>query len=56
VYSVEMHWGLNFLSVAPASGIGTYYLDSGEDLRRVIKDGDMIFIDMGTYVHGYRGD
>ena len=42
--------------MAPAVGVGTYYLDSGEDPRRVIQEGDMVFIDMGIWVHGYLGD
>ncbi len=48
--------GAESVSMAPAVGIGTYYLDSGEDPRRVIEEGDMVFIDMGIYVHGYLGD
>jgi Xaa-Pro aminopeptidase len=40
--------------MAPAAG--TYYLDSGEDPRPVIAAGDMVFIDMGIWVHGYLGD
>ena len=43
-------------SMAPASGVGTYYLDSGGDPRRVIREGDMVFIDLGIWVHGYLGD
>jgi Xaa-Pro aminopeptidase len=42
--------------MAPAVGVGTYYLDSGEDPRRAIAEGDMIFVDMGIWVHGYLGD
>ncbi|MBT4497556.1 MAG: aminopeptidase P family protein [Gemmatimonadetes bacterium] len=48
--------GAEQVSMAPASGVGTYYLDSGEDPRRAIQEGDMVFIDMGIYVHGYLGD
>ncbi len=48
--------GAEYAVMNPAVGIGTYYLDSGEDPRRVIKEGDMLFIDMACYVHGYLGD
>ncbi|MBT5450580.1 MAG: aminopeptidase P family protein [Gemmatimonadetes bacterium] len=48
--------GAESVAMAPAAGVGTYYLDSGEDPRRVIKEGDMVFIDMGIWVHGYLGD
>jgi Xaa-Pro aminopeptidase len=48
--------GAESVAMAPASGIGTYYLDSGEDPRREIAEGDMVFIDMGIWVHGYLGD
>lgn len=48
--------GAEDASMAPASGVGTYYLDSGEDPRRVIREGDMVFIDMIVHVHGYLGD
>jgi len=48
--------GAEQVSMAPASGVGTCYLDSAEDPRRVIREGDMVFIDMGIYVHGYLGD
>ena len=42
--------------IAPATGVGTYYLDSAEDTRREITEGDMIFIDMGIWLRGYLGD
>lgn len=48
--------GAESVAMAPAAGVGTYYLDSGEDPRRVIAPGDMVFIDMGIWVHGYLGD
>jgi Xaa-Pro aminopeptidase len=48
--------GAESVAMAPAVGVGTYYLDSGEDPRRVIQEGDMVFIDMGIWVHGYLGD
>ncbi|MBT4096847.1 MAG: aminopeptidase P family protein, partial [Gemmatimonadetes bacterium] len=48
--------GAESVAMAPASGVGTYYLDSGEDPRRRIEEGDMVFIDMGIWVHGYLGD
>ncbi|MEE3264001.1 MAG: Xaa-Pro peptidase family protein [Candidatus Latescibacterota bacterium] len=48
--------GAESVAMAPASGIGTGYLDSGEDPRRRIEEGDMVFIDMGIWVHGYLGD
>ncbi|HJP29520.1 MAG TPA: Xaa-Pro peptidase family protein [Candidatus Latescibacteria bacterium] len=48
--------GAESVAMAPASGVGTYYLDSGEDPRRTIEAGDMVFIDMGIWVHGYLGD
>lgn len=48
--------GAESVSMAPASGVGTYYLDSGEDPRREIRDSDMVFIDMGIWVNGYLGD
>jgi Xaa-Pro aminopeptidase len=48
--------GAESVAMAPAAGVGTYYLDSGEDPRRVIQEGDMVFIDMGIWVHGYLGD
>lgn len=48
--------GAESVAMAPASGEGTYYLDSGEDPRRRIEAGDMVFIDMGIWVHGYLGD
>jgi len=48
--------GAEYAVMNPAVGIGTYYLDSGEDPRRVIREGDMLFIDMACYVHGYLGD
>lgn len=48
--------GAEYAVMNPAVGIGTYYLDSGEDPRRVIREGDMLFIDMAAYVHGYLGD
>ncbi|MSS72022.1 MAG: aminopeptidase P family protein [Candidatus Latescibacteria bacterium] len=38
------------------TGPGTFYLDSGEDARRTIQAGEMVFIDMGIAVHGYIGD
>ncbi len=54
--AVMLRAGAESVSMAPASGVGTYYLDSAEDPRRVIDEGDMVFIDMGIYVHGYLGD
>jgi Xaa-Pro aminopeptidase len=48
--------GAEYAAMNPAVGIGTYYLDSGEDPRRVIQEGDMLFIDMACYAHGYLGD
>lgn len=48
--------GAEYAVMNPAVGIGTYYLDSGEDPRRVIREDDMLFIDMAAYVHGYLGD
>lgn len=48
--------GAESVAMAPASGAGTWYLDSAEDPRRVIDEGDMVFIDMGIWVHGYLGD
>jgi Xaa-Pro aminopeptidase len=42
--------------MAPASGVGTCYLDSAEDPRRVAHQGDMVFMDMIIHVHGYLGD
>jgi Xaa-Pro aminopeptidase len=48
--------GAEYANMAPASGPGTWYLDSAEDPRRVIREGDMVFIDMIIHVHGYLGD
>ena len=48
--------GAEDADMKPACGVGTYYLDSGEDPRRVIQEGDMVFIDMIIHVHGYLGD
>lgn len=48
--------GAEDVQMAPAVGVGTYYLDSGEDPRRAIEEGDMIFIDMALHVRGYLGD
>lgn len=48
--------GAEDAKMAPAVGEGTYYLDSGENPRRAIKEGDMIFIDMAIHVRGYLGD
>ena len=48
--------GAEDASMAPASGVGTWYLDSAEDPRRIIREGDMVFIDMIIHVHGYLGD
>jgi len=48
--------GAESAAMAPASGVGTQYLDSAEDPRRVIGEDEMIFIDMGIHVHGYLGD
>ncbi|MFT5090207.1 MAG: Xaa-Pro aminopeptidase [Candidatus Latescibacterota bacterium] len=48
--------GAEDAKMAPAVGAGTYYLDSGENPRRTIKEGDMIFIDMAIHVCGYLGD
>ncbi|MBT3341829.1 MAG: aminopeptidase P family protein [Gemmatimonadetes bacterium] len=48
--------GAESVAMAPASGQGTWYLDSAEDPRRIIEEGDMVFIDMGIWVHGYLGD
>lgn len=42
--------------MAPAVGEGTFYLDSAENPRRTIRQGDMIFIDMAIHVRGYLGD
>ncbi len=54
--SAMLKAGAESVAMAPAAGVGTYYLDSGEDPRRVIAEGDMVFIDMGIWVHGYLGD
>jgi len=48
--------GAEDADMKPAAGEGTFYLDSAEDPRRVIREGDMIFIDMSIHVHGYLGD
>ena len=48
--------GAEYADMKPACGEGTYYLDSAEDPRRVIGEGDMVFIDMSIQVHGYLGD
>ncbi len=54
--SAMLRAGAESASMAVVSGPGTFYLDSGEDRRRVIQEGEMIFIDMGISVHGYIGD
>jgi len=54
--AVMLKAGAESAAMAPAAGVGTYYLDSGEDPRRVIAEGDMVFVDMGIWVHGYLGD
>ncbi|MEW6754045.1 MAG: Xaa-Pro peptidase family protein [Candidatus Latescibacterota bacterium] len=48
--------GAEYADMRPASGEGTCYLDSAEDPRRVIRAGDMVFLDMIIHVHGYLGD
>jgi len=48
--------GAEDVSVAPAVGQGTYYLDSAEDVSRIVAEGDMIFIDLAIHVRGYLGD
>lgn len=54
--SAMLRAGAEYADMKPACGEGTYYLDSAEDPRRVIRDGDMVFIDMIIHVHGYFGD
>jgi Xaa-Pro aminopeptidase len=54
--AVMLREGAESAAMVPASGVGTQYLDSAEDPRRVIGAGDMVFIDMGIWVHGYLGD
>jgi len=48
--------GAEDATMAPAVGEGTFYLDSAENPRRIICEGDMIFIDMAIHVRGYLGD
>ena len=48
--------GAEDATMAPAVGEGTFYLDSAENPRRIIREGDMIFIDMAIHVRGYLGD
>lgn len=48
--------GAEDAQMAPAVGEGTFYLDSAENPRRIIREGDMIFIDMAIHVRGYLGD
>ncbi|MFH1567501.1 MAG: Xaa-Pro peptidase family protein [Gemmatimonadota bacterium] len=54
--AVILRAGAESASMAPAAGPGAQYLDSAEDPRRVIRAGDMVFIDLGIWVHGYLGD
>ena len=48
--------GAEDATMSPAVGEGTFYLDSAENPRRLIREGDMIFIDMAIHVRGYLGD
>lgn len=48
--------GAEDVSMAPAVGQGTNYLDSAEDVSRIVSEGDMIFIDLAIHVRGYLGD
>jgi Xaa-Pro aminopeptidase len=48
--------GCEDASMFVASGADTMYLDSGSDPRRMIQQGDMVFIDMGIHLQGYLGD
>jgi Xaa-Pro aminopeptidase len=48
--------GAEDVSMAPAVGQGTYYLDSAEDVFRTVREGDMVFIDLAIRVKGYLGD
>ena len=44
--------GAEYAVMNPAVGIGTYYLDSGEDPRRGIREGNMLSIDMACRARG----
>jgi Xaa-Pro aminopeptidase len=48
--------GAEYVSMAPAVGRGTFYLDSAEDMSRVVAEGDMVFVDLAINVQGYLGD
>lgn len=54
--AIMLREGAESAAMAPACGVGSQYLDSAEDPRRVIAEGDMVFIDLGIWVHGYLGD